>query len=43
MVMWVMWNLLSVRLETMLVWVQDSCTVYAKHIYHRLRNHFGRT
>ena len=28
--MWVMWNLVSVRLETVLVFVQDSCTVCAK-------------
>ena len=27
---WVMWNLVSVRLETVLVWVQDSCTVCTK-------------
>ena len=27
---WVMWNLLSVRLETVLVSVQDRCTVCAK-------------
>jgi hypothetical protein len=25
--MWVMWNLISVRLETLLVSVQDRCTV----------------
>jgi hypothetical protein len=25
-----MWNLISVRLETVLVLVQDRCTVYAK-------------
>ena len=25
-----MWNLVSVRLETVLVWVQDSCTVCTK-------------
>ena len=24
------WNLVSVRLETVLVWVQDSCTVCTK-------------
>ena len=29
-VMWVVWNLISVRLETMLVSVQDSCMVCAK-------------
>ena len=28
---WVMWNLVSVRLETMLVSVQDRCTVCAKN------------
>jgi hypothetical protein len=28
--MWVLWNLISVRLETELVSVQDRCTVYAK-------------
>ena len=27
---WVMWNLVSVRLETMLLSVQDRCTVCAK-------------
>ena len=27
---WVMWNLFSVHLETMLVSVQDRCTVSAK-------------
>jgi hypothetical protein len=29
-VSWVMWNLVSVRLETVLVSVQDRCTVCAK-------------
>jgi hypothetical protein len=29
-------------LETVLVSVQDRCTVYAK-AYHNLRNHFGHT
>jgi hypothetical protein len=29
-VMWVMWNLVSVYLETLLVPVQDRCTVCAK-------------
>jgi hypothetical protein len=29
-VMWVMWNVVSVRLETLLVSEQDRCTVYAK-------------
>jgi hypothetical protein len=28
--MWVMWNLISVCLETVLVSVQDRCTVYAE-------------
>ena len=28
---WVMWNLVSVCLETVLVSVQDRCTVWAKH------------
>jgi hypothetical protein len=32
------WKLVLVRLETVLVSVQDYSTVYAKH-----RNHFGRT
>jgi hypothetical protein len=27
---WVMWNLVSVRLETVLVTVQDRCTVCTK-------------
>ena len=27
---WVMWNLVSVHLETVLVLVQDTCTVCAK-------------
>ena len=39
---WVMWNLVSVRLEMVLVLVQDRCMVCAKR-YHRLRNHFGHT
>jgi hypothetical protein len=30
-VMWVRWNLVSVRLETVFVSVQDRCTVCAKH------------
>jgi hypothetical protein len=29
--MWVMWKLVSVRLETVLVPVQDRCTVCTKH------------
>jgi hypothetical protein len=28
--MWVIWNLVSVHLETILVLVQDRCMVYAK-------------
>ena len=28
---WVMWNLVSIRLETMLVSLQDRCKVCAKH------------
>ena len=28
---WVMWNLILVRLDTVLVSVQDRCTVCAKH------------
>ena len=28
--MWVMWNLVSVHLETVLVFVQDRCTVCTK-------------
>ena len=27
---WVMWNLTSIRLETVLVSVQDRCMVYAR-------------
>jgi uncharacterized membrane protein len=30
-VMWVMWNLLSVRFEIVLASVQDNCTICAKH------------
>jgi hypothetical protein len=30
-VMWVMWNLVSVHLDTVLVSVQDWCMVCAKH------------
>jgi hypothetical protein len=29
--MWVMWNLISVHLGTVLVLVQDRCTVCAEH------------
>jgi hypothetical protein len=36
--MWVLTNLISDHLETVLVLVQYRCTVYAKH-----RNRFGRT
>jgi hypothetical protein len=39
-----MWNLVSVYLETVLVSVQDRCTVHGlRRTYHRLGNHFGRT
>ena len=37
-----MWNLVSVRLETVFVWVQDRCTVCTKHTIGS-ENHFGRT
>jgi hypothetical protein len=30
-VTWVMWNLVFVHLETLLVLVQDRCTICAKH------------
>jgi hypothetical protein len=30
-VTWVLWNLVSIHLETVLVSVQDRCTVCAKH------------
>jgi hypothetical protein len=29
--MWVMWNVVLVRLETVLVLVQDRCTVCTEH------------
>jgi hypothetical protein len=29
--MWVMWNLVLVHLETVLVFVQDRCTVCTEH------------
>ena len=29
--MWVMWNIVLIYLETMLVSVQDRCTVSTKH------------
>ena len=35
-----MWNLVSVRLETVLVSVQDRCTVYTKRTI-ASENHFG--
>jgi hypothetical protein len=28
---WVMWNLILIRLETVLVLVQDRCTVWTDH------------
>jgi len=28
--MWVIWNLVSIRLEIVLVLVQDRCTLYAR-------------
>ena len=37
-----MWNLILVRLDTVLVSVQDRCTVYAKRTI-GLENHFGHT
>ena len=37
-----MWNLVLVRLDTVLVSMQDRCSV-SRETYHRLRNHFGRT
>ena len=39
---WVKWNLILVRLEIVLVSVQDRCMVCTLW-YHRLRNYFGRT
>ena len=39
---WVMSNLASFRLETVLVLVQDRCMVRAKHTIDS-ENHFGRT
>ena len=35
--MLVMWNLISVRLETVLVLMQDRCSV-SRQTYHRLKN-----
>jgi hypothetical protein len=40
-VMWEMWNPISVRFESMLVSVQDTCTVFAKRTIGS-ENHFGR-
>jgi hypothetical protein len=37
-----LWNLVSVCLETVLVSVQDRCTVYGEHTI-GLENHFGCT
>ena len=37
-----MWNLVSVHLDIVLVWVQGRCMVL-RQTYHRLRNHFERT
>jgi hypothetical protein len=31
-VTWVIWSLVSIRLDAVLVLVQDRCTVYTKHI-----------
>ena len=39
---WVVWNLVSVRLETVLVSVQDRCMVCAKRTIGS-KNHFRRT
>jgi hypothetical protein len=39
-VTWVVWNLVLIRLETVLVSVQDKCTVCT---IWRHRNRFGRT
>ena len=38
----VMWNLVSVRLEIVLVSLQDRCSV-SRQTYHWLKNHFRRT
>ena len=40
--MWVMWNLASFYLETVLVLVQDRCVVCARHTIGS-ENCFGRT
>ena len=37
-----MWNLTSLSLEIVLVWVQDRCTVYAKRTIGS-ENRFGHT
>ena len=39
---WVIWNLVSFHLATVLVLVQDRCMVRAKHTIDS-ENHFGRT
>jgi hypothetical protein len=36
--MWVMWNLASVHLETVLVSMQDRCMVCAKHTIRSEKN-----
>jgi hypothetical protein len=41
-VTWIMWNLLSVRLETVLVLVHDRCFFWAEQTI-GLENHFGCT
>ena len=41
-VTWVMWNLVSIRLETVLVLVQDRCTIGTKRTIGS-ENRFGRT
>ena len=46
---WVKWKLVSVHLETMLISVQNRCTVHTSYMcglrqmHHRLRNNFGCT
>jgi uncharacterized protein YybS (DUF2232 family) len=41
-VTWVTANLILVHLETVLVSVQDRCTIL-RQMHHRLSNRFGRT
>jgi hypothetical protein len=36
------WKLVSVRLDTVLILIQDSCTVL-RRTYRKLKNHFGHT